>query len=201
MPCMKEITTASGTFIIHHEEVSRSEAERICESENTILAPITNQADKDAMFKLTSDKDCLANHMYPQFWIGLEVRPSCKNKKKIFSNGVEWRDELHSHLYTDLTTSKYALALAEFTPDLEEEALRIEDSANDFYCDGYVQKFICLREAEKPARARGLVQAEGRNVSERNLSNFSYFLNFLFVTYFIVSAALKHYRKKVTLDA
>ena len=143
MPCMKEITTASGTFIVHNEEVTRSRAEQICERENTILAPITNQADKDAIFKLTSREDCVANQNWPLYWVGLEVTPSCTNKKKIFSNGVRWRDELHSHLYTDETTSKYALALAEFDPDAEETALRIVDSANDFYCDGYYFYWIC----------------------------------------------------------
>ena len=200
MPCMKEITTASGTFIVHNEEVSRSRAEQKCERENTILAPITNQADKDAIFKLTSREDCVANQGWYWYWVGLEVTPSCTNKKKIFSNGVKWRDELHSHLYTDETTSKFALALAEFDPDARETALRIVDSVNEFYCDGYEQRFICLREAKKSARARGLVQAKKESVLGSSLPTFSYLLNFLFATFFLALFARSYYRKKSMLE-
>ena len=88
MPCLSEITTPSGTFIIHNKKVSRYEAKKICERENTILAPITNQADKDAIFKLTGPKGRPTYQNWPKYWIGLEVTPSCTDKKKTFTNGV-----------------------------------------------------------------------------------------------------------------
>ena len=197
---MSEVTTASGTFIIHHEEAGRSEAKKICERENTILAPITNQADKDAIMKLINSSECPAKNMWSDYLVGLEIAPSCKNKKKIFSNGVEWNDKLHSHLYTDLTTSEYALAVAEFVPIMKDKALRIVDSANDSYCDGWASKFICLRETKKPARARGLIQEENESVLGSSMPKCSYMLNFVLVTFFVVLFVQKHYRKKTILD-
>ena len=147
MPCLSEVTTASGTFIIHNKRVSRPEAIKICEKEGSILAPIANQADKDAIFKLTGPLGCPTYQDWPMYWVGLEVTPSCTNKKKTFSNGIEWNDMLHSHLYSDQTTSEYALAVAEFVPGLGNRGLRIVDSANVNYCGAYIQSFICLREA------------------------------------------------------
>ena len=200
MPCLSEITTPSGTFVIHNEKVSRSKAEKICQREGSILAPIANQADKNAIFKLTGPNKCPTYQNWPEYWVGLEVTPSCTDKKKTFSNGIQWNDELHSHLYSDQTTSEYALALAEFVPGFRSRGLRIVDSANDNYCDGYKQNFICLKEAKKPARSRELVQAEKESVLGSRLSYFSFLVNFVLVTFFIVLFVQKHYRKKTMLD-
>ena len=192
MACRKEVTTSSGTFILYDEVVGRAEAERICKSEGTILAPITNEADKNALYKLTGPEECQINYV-AMYWLGLEITPSCKNKMKYFANGERWNDELHSHLYSDETLPNTALAAAQFVPVFGEKALRIVSATNENYCGEYHTKFICLRPKNKPTRARGLVKRENGSVGA--LPNAAYLLNVVLVVYIVVM--MRYYRKKL----
>ena len=197
MPCLTEITTASGTFIAHNEAVGREEARKICNNENSILAPIVSQADKDAILKLTSSKGCRANSGWFEYHIGLEVTPSCKNKQKYFANGVAWDEQLHSHLYKDETTSDYALAVSVFVPIDGENSLRIVDCTNDNYCKPFPSRFICFREAKTQSCASGLGQENGFGGI---LSNFSYMLSFVFIAFIVLFSAKRYYSKKTMLE-
>ena len=195
MPCLKEITTPTGTFIAYNNAVGREEARKICNDNNSILAPIMTQQDKDAVLKLTSRVGCPQNDYWPEYHVGLEVVPSCTNQKKYFSNGRAWDETLHSHLYIDETTSDYALAVSVFTPMDGQDSLKIVDCTNDNYCNPFHSRFICFREAQSCASR--LVQ-ESKEINFRSLLSFSHLLNFVFAAFFIATVTRKYYRKNST---
>ena len=140
-------TTSSGTFTVVNKEMTRCEAKKYCREKGQILAPVTNQEDKDAIMKLIGAKHCKVDRGNMFYHIGLDVTPCGETQERIFSNGVFYDRSVHGKLYDDMSPP------SEICPDAY---LDYEDS-NPFTigslprCHPQRHKFICLEQSTSNA--------------------------------------------------
>ena len=158
MACSMSTTTSSGTFTVVNKEMTRCEAKKYCREKGQILAPVTNQEDKDAILKLIGAKHCKIDRGNMFYHIGLDVTPCGETQERIFSNGVFYDRSVHGKLYDDMSPP------SEICPDAY---LDYEDS-NPFTigslprCHPQRQKFICLDQST--AAASPVTQEKSKSV-------------------------------------
>ena len=158
MACSMSTTTSSGTFTIIHDEMTRCEAKKYCRERGQILAPVTNQEDKDAILKLIDPEHCQVHRGDLFYHIGLEVTPCGKTQDRVFSNGVIYDHSVHGKLYDDLSPP------TEICPD----AYLDYETPNPFtigslpMCHPQRQRFICLDQST--AAASPVTQAKSKSV-------------------------------------
>ena len=118
MPCTNTTTTASGTFTVYNKELTKCEAKRFCREKGHILAPITTQQDKDAVYKLL-DPRCKEHQGFKFYHLGLDITPCGDTQDRVFTNGVKYDKDIHGSLYIDFNTpqSKCPLAYIQYNSD------------------------------------------------------------------------------------
>ena len=146
--CATEVTTPTGKFTFHDQGVTVCEAKKICASKGEILAPITNRADFDALYRVTqagNHPSCPFHYGAFPYSIGLDVTPCGKGKQdRVFTNGVVWNDTVHGQLYSEGPDSR--------TSPCVHASLRTFENKPHVYSYGYFcrhswPRFICLKEA------------------------------------------------------
>ena len=146
--CPTSVTTKSGTFSFHTEEVPSCKAKKICASLGRILAPITNIEDRNAIHSITDQKcGIFKGRRFDTYHVGLD-NIVCDNEiHRVFTNGVEYNDTLHGELYHIFPRKSNCLASLYSTGDPVDESkvfvIRMPD-----VCEDYRRRFICLDQAK-----------------------------------------------------
>ena len=102
MTCTKDklvVETEMGTYILPSERVvGRCTAEERCLEMGSILAPLTEKSEFDAI--INAMNSCVYQEAeYDPKFIGLSI--SYDNSHRFFSNGVEFNKDLHGDLYEE----------------------------------------------------------------------------------------------------
>ena len=102
MTCTKDklvVETEKGTYILSSEKVvGRCAAEERCLEMGSILAPLTEKSEFDAI--INAMESCVYQRTeIDGKYIGLSI--SYDNTHRIFSNGVEFDKDLHGDLYEE----------------------------------------------------------------------------------------------------
>ena len=148
--CPTSVTTKSGTFTFHDQEVPRCKAEKICRSLGQILAPITNMDDKKALQKLADQKCGMFKIRSAVYHLGINY-DKCGNEAHIsFTNGDQWNKTLHESLYGfSKKTSNCMTTIWMPMMGLETKFYGYGRKAlQPSGCMEYAHKFICLQPAQ-----------------------------------------------------
>ena len=139
MHCSNKVTTSSGTFTAYNDKMSRCEAKKFCQNKGHILAPITNQEDKDAVIKMLYP-GC-PQHRGPMYHyhIGLDVSYCGKSQDRVFTNGVKYNDKIHGRFYTDTSSPDDKCPMAYLVSRVKSVVIGVEP-----YCNPQKIKVLCL---------------------------------------------------------
>ena len=146
--CATVVNTPTGRFTFHKKRMSVCEAKKFCAQRGEILAPVTNKADFDALYKAAregNNPSCPFHHddmiLYS---LGLDITPCGKGKQdRIFTNGVLWDKNVHEKLYTDYQDSWNSnCAYAVMNNGNPKPGIYVW-----FGCYQKIQRLICLKEA------------------------------------------------------
>ena len=85
-----------GTFSFYHKRATRYQAMNYCAEKDSILAPITEKADFDALSAAYNKKDFQSPR---SFHVGLEIAHD--NSGRVFVNGEAWDQEKHGAFYKE----------------------------------------------------------------------------------------------------
>ena len=149
--CPTSITTKSGTFSFHTEEVPSCKAKKICASLGRILAPITNAEDRNAIHGITSQKcGIFKGRLFDTYHVGLDNIVCDNETHRVFTNGVEYNETLHGEFYYIYPRNKKksnCLASLYATGDPADKSKVFVISMPDT-CEDYRKRFICLEQAK-----------------------------------------------------
>ena len=201
--CATEVNTPSGRFTFHKDRMSVCEAKKFCAQRGEILAPITNQADFDALHKAVvegNNPSCPFHYMDIMLYsIGLDITPCGKGKQdRIFTNGVAWDNDVHGKLYYDYGGNKNCLFAVMDNQYISKPAIYSYGSE----CYQTTQRVICLKEAV-PSNYSS-TGCSGSSVSQAITSQVSYKGNFVggllvaclsLVGVFFAFVAIKYHKK------
>ena len=162
MTCKRSFTTKTGKFTFFHEESTRCHAEKKCRNRGEILAPITNRRDakkfKELLMSNNKVDGCpIKRHSTIDYWIGLDVTYTEYERKKVFSNGVAWKERKHSKIYQDYNNQYTDCAIAHYHPVLEKFAIGYESLSCKWQT---LKHYVCLKPANTNATAESIVQDE-----------------------------------------
>ena len=129
------------------------EAKKICASKSEILAPITNRADFDALYRVTqqgNNPSCPFHYGSPLYSIGLDVTPCGTGKQdRVFTNGVVWNNTVHGKLYSESSDSRTSPCVHSLLDTSKNKPLVRSYSSS--LCRHSNPRFICLKE-ESPSQ-------------------------------------------------
>ena len=146
--CAAEVFTPTGRFTFYKERMSVCEAKKFCAEKGEILAPVTNEADYEALLTAAHEGNhpsCPIHYgdllLYS---LGLDITPCGEGKQeRIFTNGVVWNDAVHGKLYHDYAGKTSNCAFAQL------DTMNDRPGVYDYYdhCHQTTQRYICLKEA------------------------------------------------------
>ena len=167
--CPTSVTTKSGTFSFHTEEVPSCKAKKICASMGRILAPITNEEDRNAIHSITSQKcGIFKGRRYDAYHVGLDNIVCDNETHRVFTNGVEYNETLHGEFYYIFSRKKkksncLASLWATGSPVERSQVsvIRMPDT-----CEDYRRRFICLDPAKAGSSTAEHLKLESFKISE-----------------------------------
>ena len=207
--CVTEVVTPTGKFTFHDQQLSVCEAKKICASKGEILAPITNRADFEALYRVTqmgNHPSCPFHYGFEfMYSIGLDVTPCGKGKQdRVFTNGVVWNNTVHGKLYSDYSDSWNSPCVYAY---LDTSASRPTVATYIPYChQSNLLRFICLKEAapSKVVGACGSCGSAGALSIGGNLNGglagMVVVACFSLVAIFFAVMAIMYYRKYQTVE-
>ena len=218
--CPTSITTKSGTFTFHTEQVPSCKAKKICASLGRILAPITNVEDRDAIQNITNQRcGMFRNRGINLYHVGLDNIVCDNEVDRVFTNGVEYNKTLHDKLYyfyprdgSNCLASLWATGQPVGSGNVF--VIGMPDT-----CEDYKKPYICLDQAKddnstevavnlKRSRRSEITLSENDSTNQRSLFLawqlfFVCFLAivccFLFVAVRKLKVKIKNLNKKVSI--
>ena len=155
-----------GTFSFYHKRATRYQAMNYCAEKDSILAPITEKADFDALSAAYNKKDFQSPR---SFHVGLEIAHD--NSGRVFVNGKAWDQEKHGAFYKE----------AEYIPEPNE-------CLNSLFVPGFFPKkmvidyqmkchlqqkdFVCFK-PKKTGSSGALIADEGSSVAVYGAAGFA----------------------------
>ena len=148
MVCHNSVTTKTGKFTLYADEVTRCEAKKRCKRLGRILAPITNEYDRNAIKSLQKNNEfspcAFGNGHFSFYHVGLDVKNVGGTFLKEFTDGTKWDECEMGDLYDEDKEAKNPIALY---VNLLPYSLTIKEEGN--ISRGAVHRYICLQPATK----------------------------------------------------
>ena len=148
----------SGTFSFYHKYATRYQAMNHCAKKDSILAPITEKADFDALSAAYNKKYFESPR---SFHVGLEIAND--NSGRVFINGEAWDQEKHGAFYRE-AEPPYApneCLNTLFVPWIFPKTMVIDYQIK---CHLQPTDFVCFK-PKKTASPGALISGEGSNVA------------------------------------
>ena len=189
MSCIKSITTSSGTFSFSEKEMTRCEAKKYCRDKGQILAPIMTQEDKDAVLEML-DPNCVDYFSETFYHIGLDVYPCGDKQYRVFTNGVEYKKDVHGHIYDDFSNVDDKCPFA-YVDSTDENPVTIGAKPN---CYPQKQRALCLDQST--ASASEITQNEADHYKVSSTQAVVAIGGFFFVVVGCLFVIVKLYKSK-----
>ena len=173
----KVVTTNTGVFTFHEEQVPRGVAKRKCNEEGGILAPVTNYQDSQALMKAFDPENCPFHRFLISYHIGLDLYSYDNELVKVFSNNVLWNNTVHESLYYDKTKSyydqwkSYSKCPEAFLDIAVSTNKPLIIQAGNNICDRK-RRYVCLKSASNCVSASALVKEYSSDSYQVNLIAF-----------------------------
>ena len=154
--CARSVTTPTGTFTYFSKEVTSCQAKIECAKRGQILAPITNEQDRDALRSIAKleDPTCKFHYGYKKYHIGLDIKKCGDRIHRIFSNNVVYNKTLHGGLYRWNGNKSKDTNRATYTP-YKQMLFVVTDYAMDDK-----RRFICLKPNTNSSTAEPIIEKE-----------------------------------------